>query len=170
MVHPLRYARYATHTTANYLIFMGWTCSIIMSTAPLYWNKWEESQKNLKSGQKICELYTVLQPGYVTFVLTPAFASVWVAMLLLYCRIWREARGHAIRMRNTPSQPSNVNDKKSIQVRNFAFLLSLAVFSHINPFVTGHLVGFGNCTVCAGTQPGIMLFRWCHLLVYMKLD
>lgn len=47
----------------------------------------------------------------------PLFVVNWVTMLLLYWKIWREARMHRRRMNlSTVSCPTEKNNRKSVQV------------------------------------------------------
>lgn len=110
IVHPLHYGRYMTKKVALGVIFAGWVISFTHATIPLYWNEWKDRSK--------CELNQVLPKLYVNYVMTPMFGTIWIAMLLLYFRIWREASGHAKRMRNTTCYGSGAvpNDSKSVQV------------------------------------------------------
>lgn len=110
IVYPLHYGRYMTKRAAMGVILMGWVVSFTHATVPVYWNGWDERSR--------CELNEVLSKEYVNYVMTPMFGLIWLAMLLLYLRIWREASGHAKRMRNTTCYGSGAvpSDSKSVQV------------------------------------------------------
>lgn len=137
IVHPLHYNRYMTKRVATTIIGTGWILAITLASMPIYWNTWSEATN-------MCQLYQVLSKNYVSYVLTPAFSTIWIAMLIVYWRIWREARGHAKRLRNSShhSQGYPINDKKSIQVRScFYFIFFMCLFCS---FVTKALQTDGN--------------------------
>lgn len=54
---------------------------------------------------------------YIMTILLPSFFLSWIAMFLLYWKIWREAHMHARRM-NLSVIPNiaEKNDRKSVQV------------------------------------------------------
>lgn len=116
IVHPLHYTRYMTNRTVYTIIFIGWVVSVSLATVPIYWNEWQGGYK--------CEMNMVLPKNYINFILTPMFALIWVVMLLVYFRIWREASGHAKRLRDCRNYGNGAvpNDSKSVQVhlRNFS--------------------------------------------------
>lgn len=116
IVYPLHYSRYMTKKVAVIIIISTWAAALGISSIPIFWNAWEDGRK--------CTLHTVLAKDYTNFVITPMFASVWVSMLVVYVRIWREATGHARRLRNTTSYQhgKNFNDSKSVQVTNVLFI------------------------------------------------
>lgn len=110
IVHPLHYARFMTKRTAFVTIFVGWIVSFTLATVPIYWNDWGETS--------YCEMGAVLPGHYVNFILTPMFVLIWGVMLFVYFRIWREASGHAKRLRSTSNYGNGAgpNDSKSVQV------------------------------------------------------
>ncbi|XP_011869538.1 PREDICTED: D(2) dopamine receptor A isoform X2 [Vollenhovia emeryi] len=118
IVHPLSYNAYATKRRVMLIIVVAWICTMGMSSMPIYWNSFDTS--------KMCELETVLPRYYVVAIQMPAFFLSWIAMFLLYWKIWREAHMHARRM-NLGIVPNLVekNDRKSVQV----VLLILGCFS-----------------------------------------
>lgn len=61
-------------------------------------------------------------------ILLPSFFLSWVAMFLLYWKIWREAHMHARRM-NLSVVPniSEKNDRKSVQVSIYCNVLNRVI-------------------------------------------
>lgn len=109
IVYPLRYNRYMTRRVAKLIMLAGWTISFGVASIPIYWNNWVEDGG--------CSIQ-VLPELFVNFGLTPMFALIWVAMLIVYFRIWREADCHAKRLRTTASHHIEIwGDTKSVQVR-----------------------------------------------------
>lgn len=110
IVHPLHYGRYVTKRVAYGVIAYGWIACFTLATVPLYWNTWETADR--------CELDGVLPAQFLNFVITPLFVLIWLAMLLVYFRIWREASGHAKRLKSTAKycNGAGLNDSKSVQV------------------------------------------------------
>lgn len=110
IVHPLHYGRYVTKRVVYGIIAYGWIFCFGLATVPLYWNTWESADK--------CELDAVLPAYFINFVITPLFVLIWLAMLLVYFRIWREASGHAKRLKSTAKycNGASLNDSKSVQV------------------------------------------------------
>lgn len=110
IVHPLHYGRYITKRVAYGVMCYGWIACITLATVPLYWNTWESADK--------CELDAVLPGHFLNFIITPLFVLVWLVMLLVYFRIWREASGHAKRLKSTAKycNGAGFNDCKSVQV------------------------------------------------------
>lgn len=110
ILHPLRYNRYMTKKVALIMIGVGWIIALSIAIVPIYWNIWEEGNK--------CSPEHVLTEMYVNYIITPMFVSIWIAMSCVYFRIWREAVGHAKRLRNVISYQHgpNLNDSKSVQV------------------------------------------------------
>lgn len=110
IVHPLHYGRYVTKRTVYAVICFGWLFCFVVATIPLYWNTWESADK--------CELDAVLPQYFINFIITPLFVLIWLAMLLVYFRIWREAAGHAKRLKSTAKycNGAGLNDSKSVQV------------------------------------------------------
>lgn len=112
IIHPLHYNRYMSKTVAYCIIASGWITATTIASVPIYWNAWSDKYHN-------CSLYEVLDKNYVSYVLTPSFGTIWIAMLIIYWKIWKEARGHAKRFKNSTHSLqgySSVNEKKSIQV------------------------------------------------------
>lgn len=120
IIYPLHYSRYMTRKVAIVIIISGWIASLNISTIPIFWNRWNQEDKCVSINK-------VLTPGYINFILIPMFATIWIGMFLVYMRIWREATGHAKRLRNsTNCQYGKMwNDSKSVQV----VLLILGCFS-----------------------------------------
>lgn len=90
------------------LIGIGWLYSTGIAITPLYWNNWATSSS--------CELHEVVPVPFTMLVLTPNFALVWLAMFLVYWRIWREAALVRRRWGNCPGKPP---DGRSIQVSDW---------------------------------------------------
>lgn len=110
IVHPLRYSRYMTRKIAMIIIMFGWSVAFSVATVPIYWHKWSNNTK--------CSLELILPDHYVNCVVTPMFISIWITMSIVYFRIWREAVGHAKRLRTAgfyQNGPS-LSDSKSVQV------------------------------------------------------
>ncbi|XP_011059872.1 PREDICTED: alpha-2Db adrenergic receptor isoform X1 [Acromyrmex echinatior] len=118
IVHPLSYNAYATKRRVLLIIVVAWICTMGVSSIPIYWNWFDKSPS--------CELETVLPRYYIVAIQIPAFFLSWIAMFLLYWKIWREAHMHARRM-NLGVIPNiaEKNDRKSVQV----VLLILGCFS-----------------------------------------
>ncbi|XP_012532919.1 dopamine D2-like receptor isoform X3 [Monomorium pharaonis] len=110
IVHPLSYNVYATKRRVLLIIVIAWICTMAVSSIPIYWNCFDTSQT--------CELETVLPRFYIVAIQMPAFFLSWIAMFLLYWKIWREAHMHARRM-NLSIVPNiaEKNDRKSVQVQ-----------------------------------------------------
>lgn len=110
IVYPLHYSRYMTKKVAVIIILTVWILAFAVSSVPIYWNTWNIENE--------CTLLQVLTPEYVNFIICPMFASIWISMLLVYLRIWREATGHAKRLRKSTRYQygKNFNDSKSVQV------------------------------------------------------
>lgn len=112
IIHPLHYNRYMTKKVAWSIIASGWITAVTFATIPIYWNVWRNAT------DQECDLYKVLAKNYVSYVLTPSFASIWLAMMVLYWKIWLEARNHAKRLKYSShySHGYPINDRKSVQV------------------------------------------------------
>lgn len=112
IVYPLHYSRYMTKKVAIIVIISSWILAIGISIVPIFWNKWNEEDQ-------CTSLHKVLATEYVNCVIIPMFASVWIGMLLVYTRIWKEATGHAKRLKNSTNYRygKNCNDSKSVQVK-----------------------------------------------------
>lgn len=108
IIYPLQYSRYMTKQVSVTIICASWTFSFVLATVPIYWNSWGDGS--------VCVLSAVLPVKYVSFVIMPFFGCVWIAMLVLYLRIWREAACHAKRMRKISSYQCAFSDTKSVQV------------------------------------------------------
>ncbi|CAK1544819.1 unnamed protein product [Leptosia nina] len=133
IVHPLHYSRYMTKLVTRLLMSATWSIALCISCIPIFWNDWKDGVS--------CEMNEVVPKTYTTSILTPMFSLIWIAMFVLYWRIWREATCHARRMRANTCCPSGANDWKSIQV----VLLVLGSFSICwMPFVV---------VACAQTLP-----------------
>ncbi|KAJ1529378.1 hypothetical protein ONE63_006164 [Megalurothrips usitatus] len=114
ILYPLDYNTRVTKRLAWTVIGMGWLYSMAIAITPLYWNNWSTASS--------CELHEVLPVPFTMLILTPNFALVWLAMFLVYWRIWREAASVRRRWGNYQGKPP---DGKSIQV----VLLVLGSFS-----------------------------------------
>lgn len=122
IVHPLHYNRFMIKRMVITIISIGWAIAITLAATTIYWNNWNPDE--FTSVDYYCELYYVLPKNYVVFVLTPSFLSIWVAILILYWRIWKEAREHTKRMKSVTHTNGNGppnNDWKSVQVIIFFF-------------------------------------------------
>ncbi|KMQ97680.1 g-protein coupled receptor [Lasius niger] len=120
IVHPLSYNAYATRKRVLLIIAISWACVTAVSLIPICWNCFDIHTSQM------CELDTILPRYYIMTILLPSFFLSWIAMFLLYWKIWREAHMHARRM-NLSVIPNiaEKNDRKSVQV----VLLILGCFS-----------------------------------------
>jgi hypothetical protein len=92
------------------MIAAGWCIALALSTMPIYWNSW--------SANDYCEVEDVMAPSYFFFILLPLFLLLWVAMFVIYWKIWREAINQAHRLReNNFLHGGGPSDWKSIQVK-----------------------------------------------------
>lgn len=98
--------RYMTRRLALNLIALGWLVGLTIAAIPLIWNKWEYAQE--------CEFDEIFYPWYMVGVITPIFSLVWLVMLFVYCRIWREASKQVKQLRTQGQQEGS--DWKSVQV------------------------------------------------------
>ncbi|XP_011689274.1 PREDICTED: D(2) dopamine receptor isoform X2 [Wasmannia auropunctata] len=121
IVHPLSYNAYATKRRVLLIIVIAWICTMGVSSIPIYWNLFDEH-----NASQTCELETVLPRCYIVAIQMPAFFLSWIAMFLLYWKIWREAYMHARRMNHgIVPNIAEKSDRKSVQV----VLLILGCFS-----------------------------------------
>ncbi|XP_058442713.1 histamine H2 receptor [Malaya genurostris] len=105
--YPLHYTRMMTKKVALAILAFGWFLAVFVASIPLIWNKWETAME--------CEFDELLYPWYVAGVITPLFSLVWICLLIVYWRIWREAAKHSKQLRAHNSQESS-SDWKSVQV------------------------------------------------------
>ncbi|EDS38236.1 g-protein coupled receptor [Culex quinquefasciatus] len=105
--YPLHYTRIMTKKVALVILGFGWCLAIVIAIIPLIWNRWDTAME--------CEFDELLHPWYVAGVITPIFSLVWLCLLLVYWRIWREAAKHAKQLRAHHSQ-EGTSDWKSVQV------------------------------------------------------
>ena len=97
------------YRAATVLIAAGWCTALTLSTMPIYWNNW--------SANDDCEIEQVMAPSYFFFILLPLFLLLWVAMFVMYWKIWREAINQVHRLRKTNYlHGGGPSDWKSIQV------------------------------------------------------
>lgn len=109
VVHPLHYNKYMNRRVVSCIIIFGWFCAFVFGSVIFYYNEWEDDEK--------CTLNQIVPTGYLTYGLTPMFISVWLAMLVVYLKIWRVAAAHAKRIKKeTQSKDVCINDSKSVQV------------------------------------------------------
>lgn len=110
--HPSSFS-YITKKVALIIIGVGWGIGSAFAMIPMFWNNWETAT--------MCEFNEILPLWYVAGVITPAFTLVWLCMLVLYWRIWREASKHAKQLRSSFSglQDTPPSDWKSVQVSWF---------------------------------------------------
>ncbi|XP_065171751.1 histamine H2 receptor-like [Atheta coriaria] len=123
IVLPFFYSRHMTRRVVWSIVFSGWCLSIGIASMPIYWNTYEPGK---------CTQDHVLPAQYVNFIITPMFLSIWLAMSVLYMRIWREAAEHAKRLRTAANFPGasakqrkSLKENKSVQM----VLLILGCFS-----------------------------------------
>lgn len=92
------------------MIASGWCTAVALSTMPIYWNNWSENDD--------CEIENVMAPNYFVFIMLPLFLLLWMAMFVIYWKIWREAMNQARRLQETNFfHGGRRSDWKSIQVR-----------------------------------------------------
>lgn len=109
VVHPLHYNKYMSKRIVSGIIIFGWFCSFLFGAVIFYYNEWDEDS--------YCTLHQTIPRGYLTYGLTPMFISVWLAVLVVYLKIWRVAAKHARRIKKeTKNQDVFINDSKSVQV------------------------------------------------------
>ncbi|CAG9763882.1 unnamed protein product [Ceutorhynchus assimilis] len=111
IVYPLHYARVVTRKCSVVVVMVAWSVSFAVAAMPVKWNEWRAGAE--------CEFFNVVPDDYLNFVLCPMFALIWCAMLLLYSRICREAKGQVERMRNGNGAQQfglQLRDSKSFQV------------------------------------------------------
>lgn len=110
IVYPLHYSRWITKRVAVAVIIFGWISGAIIGIIPVFWNNWATSTE--------CEFDEVLPPWYMAGIVTPVFSLIWLCMLTLYWRIWREAYKHAKQLRAsiTGLHDGGHSDWKSVQV------------------------------------------------------
>jgi len=91
------------------MIAGGWCIALTLSTMPIYWNNWSANYN--------CEIEDVMASSYFFFILLPLFLLLWVAMFVIYWKIWREAINQVHRLRETNFlHGGGPSDWKSIQV------------------------------------------------------
>ncbi|XP_044270395.1 D(2) dopamine receptor isoform X2 [Tribolium madens] len=117
ILYPLHYNKYMTNKVVWSLILGEWIFCGAISTVPIYWNNWEERCS--------CDVLRFLPKTYFIYVLTPLFGVIWITMLLVYVKIWKEAQRHTKRIRRVARMPKDINDSKSFQV----VMLTLGCFS-----------------------------------------
>ncbi|XP_055526701.1 histamine H2 receptor [Wyeomyia smithii] len=105
--YPLHYTRVMTKKVALVILAFGWFLAVLIASIPLIWNKWNTAME--------CEFDELLHPWYVAGVITPLFSLVWICLLIVYWRIWREAVKHTKQLRVHNSQETS-SDWKSVQV------------------------------------------------------
>jgi hypothetical protein len=94
---------------ATIMIAAGWCTAVTLSTMPVYWNNWSANYE--------CEIEQVMAPNYFVFIMLPLFLLLWLAMFVIYWKIWREAMNQAHRLRETNFlHGGGPSDWKSIQV------------------------------------------------------
>ncbi|XP_031628999.1 beta-2 adrenergic receptor [Contarinia nasturtii] len=110
IVYPLHYSRWITKRVAITVIMFGWISGTLLGGIPLFWNNFHTSTE--------CEFDEVLPPWYMAGIVTPVFSLIWLCMLTLYWRIWREAYKHAKQLRASISglHEGGHSDWKSVQV------------------------------------------------------
>ncbi|XP_055596314.1 histamine H2 receptor [Uranotaenia lowii] len=105
--YPLHYTRLMTKRAALSILGFGWLLAFTLGMIPVIWNRWETAME--------CEFDELLYPWYVAGVITPIFSIVWLCLLVVYWRIWREAAKHAKQLRAHNAREGS-SDWKSVQV------------------------------------------------------
>lgn len=108
IIYPFNYATFITLKVIFQIIAIGWIISIAISTIPVYWHNFDSTS--------VCELGIVLPRYYVVAILTPIFFIVWISVLILYLKIWKETNVHMQRLKSNGVDKSNSRDRKNIQV------------------------------------------------------
>lgn len=110
----------------------------------MFWNNWETAA--------ICEFNEILPLWYVVGVITPAFTLVWICMLILYWRIWREASKHAKQLRSSFSglQDTPASDWKSVQVTFISTPSLDRHYMNVNLFRYRSFCSYWDVFHCAG--------------------
>lgn len=111
--------RCMTRRAALILMSIGWLIGFSIALIPLIWNKWDYALE--------CEFDQIFYPWYLVGVITPMFSLVWVFMLIMYWRIWREAVKHVKQLRVT-GMGDGPSDWKSVQVNLFVSSFKLSMF------------------------------------------
>lgn len=99
--------RYMNKKIALILLSIGWTLGFTIAMLPIFFNNWHTAEE--------CEFEEILPAWYVAGVITPTFGMVWVCLLTLYFRIWREASRHVKQIRSSLAD-GGPSDWKSVQV------------------------------------------------------
>ncbi|XP_012219298.1 histamine H2 receptor [Linepithema humile] len=135
IVHPLSYNAYITRKRALLVIIVIWILITAVSAIPIYWNCSDADV----SWTQMCE--TILPKYYKMGIQMPSFCLSWIAMLLLYWKIWKEAKMHARRMNLTVV--SNIADHKNVQVMMLMLILGCFSICWLPYFVVASMVSFG---------------------------
>lgn len=107
-----------TRKVAIFLLGFGWVLGATIASIPMFWNNWLTA--------KSCEFDEVLPPWYMAGIITPGFSMIWICMLIVYWRIWREASKHVKHLRSSANGIHEIpSDWKSVQV----VLIILGCFS-----------------------------------------
>lgn len=98
-----------TRKVAIFLLGFGWVLGATIASIPMFWNNWLTA--------KSCEFDEVLPPWYMAGIITPGFSMIWICMLIVYWRIWREASKHVKHLRSSANGIHEIpSDWKSVQV------------------------------------------------------
>ena len=89
VTRPLRHSSILTTRRAGFIIILIWILSIVISVAPLF--GWKEAAHEDAS---VCEV--TKQLGYVLFSVVGSFYIPLTIILLVYWRVYREARRQSI--------------------------------------------------------------------------
>lgn len=116
-----------TRRVALFLMSTGWVVGFMIAAIPVIWNKWEHANE--------CEFDQIFYPWYMVGVITPVFSLVWLCMLFVYCRIWREASKQVKQLRTT-GQQEGTSDWKSVQVSSHDTKSEAQLHN---------LIAYGNC-------------------------
>lgn len=103
-----------TRRVAVIIITFNWLVGASVAAVPMFWNNWNTAYQ--------CEFDEVLPPWYMAGIITPAFAIIWILMLVMYWRIMKEATKQARQIKNhRGKRTSNLlhPDWRSVQVRIF---------------------------------------------------
>ncbi|XP_018325254.1 5-hydroxytryptamine receptor 1A [Agrilus planipennis] len=111
VVYPLHYSKYMTKKVALLINCTGWITALSLAMTILWWNNYDEAHQD-------CKLVNVVPEAYTTYVTTPMFVMIWMVMLVLYAKIWNEARVHTKRLKNAMGciRGTVPDDSKSIQL------------------------------------------------------
>jgi 7 transmembrane receptor (rhodopsin family) len=113
--------RYMTRRIALALMATGWLVGFTIAAIPVIWNKWEHALE--------CEFDQIFYPWYMVGVITPVFSLVWLCMLFVYCRIWREVSKQVKNLPTTEQIKIHASfQQKELQLNNLIVQMEKLLF------------------------------------------